>query len=56
MKNINRSLNDLGIENLGFIFSGLSFGRSGWLTETEKELGVVLVDHRRWKDRSLHLC
>ena len=43
MKNINRSLNDLGIENLGFIFSGLASAEAV-LTETEKELGVVLVD------------
>ena len=43
MKNINRSLNDLGIENLGFIFSGLASSEAV-LTETEKELGVMLVD------------
>ena len=43
MKNINRSLTDLGIENLGFIFSGLAAAEAT-LTETEKELGVVLVD------------
>ena len=43
MKNINRSLNDLGIENLGFTFSGLASSEAV-LTDTEKELGVVLVD------------
>ncbi len=43
MKNINRSLNDLGIENLGFIYSGLASAEAV-LTDTEKELGVVLVD------------
>ncbi|PIV37793.1 cell division protein FtsA [Candidatus Roizmanbacteria bacterium CG02_land_8_20_14_3_00_36_15] len=43
IKNINRSLNDLGIENHGFIFSGLASAEAV-LTETEKELGVVLVD------------
>lgn len=43
LKNINRSLDDLGIENLGFIFSGLASAEAV-LTETEKELGVVLVD------------
>lgn len=43
MKNIDRSLNDLGIENLGFIFSGLASSEAV-LTETEKELGVVLAD------------
>lgn len=43
MKNINRSLNDVGIENLGFIFSGLAAAEAV-LTSTEKELGVVVVD------------
>jgi len=43
LKNINRCLNDLGIENLGFAFSGL-VSSEATLTDTEKELGVVLVD------------
>jgi len=43
LKNINRCLNDLGINNLGYVFSGLSSAETV-LTETEKELGVVLVD------------
>lgn len=43
LKNINRCLNDLGIENLGFAFSGL-VSSEAVLTDTEKELGVVLVD------------
>lgn len=43
LKNIDRVLNDLGIENFGFVFSGLSAAESV-LTDTEKELGVVLVD------------
>jgi len=43
LKNINRVLNDLGIANAGFIFSGLA-SSTAVLTETEKELGVVLVD------------
>ena len=43
MKNVDRSLHDLGIENLGFIFSGLASSEAV-LTETEKELGVVLAD------------
>jgi len=43
LKNINRALNDLGIANDGFIFSGLASSTAA-LTETEKELGVVLVD------------
>lgn len=43
LKNIERVLNDLGIENLGYIFSGLASAEAV-LTKTEKELGVVLVD------------
>ncbi len=43
LKNIDRCLNDLGINNTGFIFAGLSSAEAV-LTETEKELGVVLVD------------
>jgi len=43
LKNIDRCLNDLGITNNGFIFAGLSSAEAV-LSETEKELGVVLVD------------
>lgn len=43
LKNIDRCLSDLGIENEGFIFSGLASAEAV-LTDTEKELGVVLVD------------
>ncbi len=43
LKNIERVLDDLGIENLGFVFSGLASAEAV-LTNTEKELGVVLVD------------
>jgi len=43
LKNIDRCLSDLGIDNLGFVFSGLAAAESV-LTETEKELGVVVVD------------
>ncbi len=43
LKNIDRCLSDLGIENDGFIFSGLASAEAV-LTDTEKELGVVLVD------------
>ena len=43
LKNIERVLTDLGIENLGFVFAGLSSAEAV-LTETEKDLGVVLVD------------
>ena len=43
LKNIDRVLDDLGIENQGFVFSGLSSAEAV-LTNTEKELGVVLVD------------
>lgn len=43
LKNQERILNDLGIENQGFVFSGLASAEAV-LTNTEKELGVVLVD------------
>jgi cell division protein FtsA len=43
IKNIQRCLSDLGIEIEGFVFSGLSSAEAV-LTDTEKELGVVLVD------------
>lgn len=43
LKNIERVLNDLGLENQGFVFSGLASAEAV-LTKTEKELGVVLVD------------
>ncbi|MBI5127714.1 cell division protein FtsA [Candidatus Roizmanbacteria bacterium] len=43
LKNIDRVLDDLGIENNGFVFSGLASAEAV-LTNTEKELGVVLVD------------
>ncbi len=43
LKNIDRVLNDLGIINQGFVFSGLASAEAV-LSNTEKELGVVLVD------------
>lgn len=43
LKNLDRCLSDLGINNNGFIFSGLASAETV-LTDTEKELGVVLVD------------
>lgn len=43
LKNIERCLSDLGISIQSYIFSGLASALSS-LTETEKELGVVLVD------------
>jgi len=43
IKNIERCLADLGIEIEGFVFSGLASAEAV-LNETEKELGVVLVD------------
>lgn len=43
LKNIERVLDDLGIENQGFVFSGFASAEAV-LTNTEKELGVVLVD------------
>lgn len=43
LKNIDRCIADLGIENKGFVFSGLASAESV-LTETEKDLGVALAD------------
>ena len=43
LKNQERILGDLGIENQGFVFSGLASAEAV-LTNTEKELGIVLVD------------
>jgi len=43
IKNIERCLSDLGVEIYDYIFSGLASAEAV-LTETEKELGVVLVD------------
>lgn len=43
LKNLDRCMSDLGIQTLGYVFSGLSSALST-LSETEKELGVALVD------------
>ncbi len=43
LKNQERILSDLGIENEGFVFSGMASSEAV-LTDTEKELGIVLVD------------
>lgn len=43
LKNIERCFTDLGIVNEGFIFAGLASAEAV-LTDTEKDLGVVLVD------------
>jgi len=43
LKNLNRCLSELGLNNAGFIFAGLASAEAV-LTDTEKELGVVLVD------------
>ena len=43
LKNQERILSDLGIENQGFVFSGLASAEAV-LTNTEKESGIVLVD------------
>src|SRR3989338_3066948 len=43
LKNIDKVLNDLGVTNVGYIFSGLASAESV-LTDTEKDLGVALVD------------
>lgn len=43
LRNIEKVLNDLGIKNSGYIFSGVAAGESV-LTDTEKDLGVAVVD------------
>ncbi len=43
LKNIDKVLNDLGITNLGYIFSGVAAAEAV-LTDTEKDLGVALID------------
>lgn len=43
LRNIEKCLNDLGLALDGFVFSGLASAEVA-LTETEKELGVVVVD------------
>ncbi|MBI2641640.1 cell division protein FtsA [Candidatus Roizmanbacteria bacterium] len=43
LKNIDRCLTELGLGNSGFIFAGLASAEAV-LSDTEKELGVVLVD------------
>jgi len=43
LKNIERVFEDLGLQNLGFVFAGKASSEAV-LTNTEKELGVVLVD------------
>jgi len=43
LRNIERCASDLGIEIQGYVFSGLS-SSIATLSETEKELGVALVD------------
>ncbi len=43
LKNLQKCVNDLGLQVDGFVFAGLSAAEVV-LTETEKELGVLLVD------------
>lgn len=43
LKNIERCMSDLGIEIQGYVFSGLASSMAA-LSDTEKELGVALVD------------
>ncbi len=43
LKNIERCIEDLGVQNDGFLFAGLASSESV-LTDTEKELGVACVD------------
>jgi cell division protein FtsA len=43
LKNIDRCMENVGVQNDGFIFAGLASSEAV-LTDTEKELGVVCVD------------
>jgi len=43
MKNLTRCLTDVGLNLSGLIYAGLATGEA-ILTETEKELGVILID------------
>ncbi len=43
LKNIDKVLGDLGIQNMGYIFAGLSSADSV-LSETEKDLGIAVAD------------
>ena len=43
LKNIERCLTDLDIQNLGYVFSGLA-SADAVVTNTERELGIMLVD------------
>lgn len=43
LRNIDKVLGDLGIQNMGYIFSGLAAAESV-LTDTEKDLGVAIAD------------
>mgnify|MGYP000219497780 CR=1 FL=1 len=43
LKNIDHCFSNLGVENQGYIFAGLASAEAV-LTDTEKELGVLLVD------------
>jgi cell division protein FtsA len=43
LRNVERSLSDLGIEKVAYVFSGLASSLAS-LSETEQELGVVMVD------------
>src|SRR3989344_1729365 len=43
LKNIEKCVTNVGIDSQGFVFNGLASAESV-LTETEKELGVVLLD------------
>lgn len=42
-RNLEKCLSEVGVNVLGFVFGGLASGEAV-LTETEKELGIVLVD------------
>lgn len=42
-KNLEKCISEVGVETLGFVFGGLASSEAV-LTETEKELGIILVD------------
>lgn len=43
LRNLNRALENLGLHNNGFVFAGMAASEAV-LTETERELGVCLID------------
>ncbi len=42
-RNLEKCISEVGVDVLGFVFAGLASGEA-ILTETEKELGIILID------------